>query len=160
MHSRESNVKRTMRKYLDNPMHHVHAKKGGYEVMIKRQGVVYRVWLSASGRADGEVLAEAMALRDKFVAMAGPLLRGARGTYRRSRSNTGIPGISEFTRWMKSTPREAFAVGWRENGRARKKFISYGAGLRSREVALRMAVEIRRRVGAVVEESQVEGACL
>lgn len=128
----------------------IHPDRTGLRVMVRRNGMTYHAHVLAHSE---EAYTEARRLRDRFLSIVGPIVRRGkeRGPYRKPRSNTGIVGISEVCRWKKSKPHDAFAVHWRESLRPKMKYIEFGPGLRTREAALRMAIEVRRAAGAVME---------
>lgn len=109
---------------------------GGFVVRIKRGDVK----LTFCTRE----LARALAVREQFVALHG------RVAIRPARSNTGITGISEVTKWWHNRPYDCFQVTTgnpRRPGNMRRFF--YRAG--ERQAALRAAIAHRARVLGLAE---------
>lgn len=100
-------------------------------VRVKRGGMTYRAWVRGT---DAEALRIAVAKRDEFLRIHGVF----------AKSNTGVEGISETEQWVQNRRIACFAVHWSDD-RRRTKRIHFGA-MRSRETALRMAVDLRRRM--------------
>jgi hypothetical protein len=126
----------------------------GFSVVIVRGAITYRAWVR---KGDG-ALEEAKRLRDEFVALAGPMHKGSNNAKprSRSRSNTGVPGISETTTWKRSRPYPIFVVSWSEGKRRKTRSIIYG-GKRTRRQAFELAVAQRRAIGAVIPEGAYAG---
>lgn len=113
--------------------------KGGYNVRVGRAGVVYRAWVR-DGSAAG--LARAIALRDRFLRLHGEVNRHRV----QGKSNTGLAGISETTKWKRNHSYPGFSVDWCERGRHRNKHFRYAPGLCTREQAAAQARAFRARV--------------
>jgi hypothetical protein len=117
---------------------------GGYVVRIKRSGVKL-IYCTAS-------LARALEKRDEFLTLHGRIAIAA------PRSNTGITGISEVTKWRHNRAYDCFQVTTaspRQPG-AMKRF-----GFRTlaeREQALQSAINHRAR-GLGISAQEVTHAC-
>lgn len=115
----------------------ISAHPDGWLVRVMRKGICYQAFVSRS-RVDA--LAEAIRLRDRFITIHGAI--AGRGPSKRALSNTGIVGISETIHWRRSRPLDCFLVSAAPNFRRRIYFGEH----RPREVALRLAVELRRKM--------------
>lgn len=134
--------------------------KGGYNVRVGRAGVVYRAWVPGSyrppsspspggeGRGEGgplstdAALARAIALRDRFLRIHGEVNRHRV----QGKSNTGLAGISETTKWKRNHSYPGFSVDWCERGRHRNRHFRYAPGFCTREQAAAQARSFRARV--------------
>ena len=121
----------------------------GYALRIKRGGVKL-VFLTRD-------LALAIQRRDQFIAQHGDVRRIAR-------SNTGLVGITEVTKWFHSHAYPCFQVTTRHPKHGDMKRFFYGLTsdrrpLTSRREALRAAVAHRTRLtGERITEQQIEEA--
>lgn len=126
----------------------------GLVVRVVRWGVIYRAFVgtglpigrpsrqsSMTPRAFAESLARAVALRDRFIRIAGEVNRHRV----RGHSNTGLAGISETTKWRRNHRLPGFAVSWRERGRQKVRSFFYGQ-MRTRERARAQAIAWREHV--------------
>jgi hypothetical protein len=128
---------------------------GGYVVRVTRAGVKL-----VSCTAD---LARAIAIRDQFIQQHGDVKRIAR-------SNTGLLGITEVTKWHHSRAYPCFQVTTRhpKHGDMKRFFYSGGGSSRltsdlrpltSRRDALRAAAAHRARLtGERITDQQIEEA--
>jgi hypothetical protein len=114
---------------------HICAHPEGLLVRIRRGDVTYQAFVNKSR---SNALAEAIAIRERFLQIAGR-------PKRKARSNTGVLGVSEITHWKRSRPYDVFSVSWSAGGRVYHRRVSYGLK-RSRESALREAVALRVRM--------------
>jgi hypothetical protein len=127
----------------------------GFLVRVQRQGVELRAFVP---RGHADPLAEALRQRDRFYRIAGAV-EARRGPRTRSRSNTGIPGISETQTWRHGQPYPNLCVSWSDVGVHHTARVYFGHG-RSRSEAMRCAIELRReKAGAVITAQQEEVAC-
>ena len=111
----------------------------GYRVIINRTGVRYQVFIKF-GDDKPAALARAIAERDNFFAEHGEF--GTSG--QRPRSNTGISGISEVTKWFHNKPAECFSVTAGHPRHGITRFFYRGS--KQRSVALRRAIAHRARL--------------
>lgn len=119
---------------------HICAHQGSLCVRVIRGGVTYRATISGQS---AEALAQAVAQRDRFLALAAQL---PPAPARAPRSNTGLAGISETVKLRPLTTAECFAVSWQTScGHQTTRRITYGAH-RPRAQALRAAIALRARM--------------
>ena len=111
----------------------------GYLVRVRRGGVIYQAFVAGHSPA---ALIEAVARRDRFVAIYGTVTEHRQG---RVFSNTGICGVSETVSWSRWVSNPCFNVSWRSGGRQHCRRVYYGRH-RTREEALRLAVALRQRM--------------
>jgi len=116
----------------------------GYRVLISRPGIKFDVFIrfgKVGGRTSAKpaALARAIAERDRFLALHGRTYSG-----QQPRSNTGISGISEVTKWFHNRPLDCFQVTIARSQRIHPKRFAFrhAAG---REPALRAAIAWRSR---------------
>jgi hypothetical protein len=123
-------------------------EKGGvYRIKINRGKLRF---MGSVRLSEPDALDRAIRIRDQFLKAAGPVLVPlTHGAPAGVKSNTGYRGICETTKWTKYRPRPCFMV--EVSRRPRKlKIFCYGPRVRSREEALRLAIELRNRtVGGV-----------
>jgi hypothetical protein len=112
----------------------------GLLIRVKRREKIFQATVPNS--YPGDARAEAIRIRDGFLAEAGPAVPCVQPV----RSNTGIQGISETTMWSHSRPYPIFSVDWWVNGRHFKRGIQYGTNGVAREVALAKAKALRERM--------------
>jgi hypothetical protein len=137
----------------------ISAHPDGYVVRVKRSGVFYQAFVAKGFKAQGSTfhvdggptlnlehgtlnaaLAEAVRLRDRFIAIHGAI--APKGSHKKAYSNTGVVGVSEATAWHHSKPYDCFIASWRETGRGRTKRFYYGEH-RARAEAFHAAVQWR-----------------
>jgi hypothetical protein len=111
----------------------------GYRVMIKRASLKFDA-LFKFGSDKPAALARAIAERDAFFAACGETSHSGQ----KVRSNTGIAGISEVTKWFHNRPLDCFQVTiGRPQTTGVKRFTYHGVA--GRERALRAAIAHRTR---------------
>ena len=114
----------------------IYANTGaGFVVKIKRAKVQFVECIPFSGD-EAAALVTAVARRDALLAQHG------RVAIDQARSNTGITGICEVTKWFHSKPYDCFQVTTRNPRRGGMKRFFY-RGLAQRPRALRAAVAFR-----------------
>lgn len=125
---------------------------GGWIVRIKRGAVKFTACVPFGLDRDAS-LAQAVALRDRFYARHGKFALAP------ARSNTGITGITEVTKWFHSRPYDCFQVTATNPRRGGMKRFYY-KGETDRTRALRAAVSHRARVTGLSEERITAGVTL
>lgn len=148
----------------------------GWLVRVQRGGVLYQAFVphgyqvikpagSSGSRPENiqpdnmqPALRRAIALRDRFLRLAGPL-PSRRAPRTRARSNTGVVGVSETAHWRAHRCYPCFIVSWSEprpgpgKGRHRTRRIYIRPGQReqafTRACALRAAA-IGRAIGSAI----------
>ena len=111
----------------------------GYRVIINRAEVRFQAYF-AFGDDKAMALKRAIVERDNFFAVHGS--GGISG--QRPRSNTGISGISEVTKWFHNKPAECFSVTAGHPRHGITRFFYRGS--KQRSVALRRAIAHRARL--------------
>ena len=121
---------------------HIYANTGGgYVVRIKR-GDVKLTFCTRD-------LAAAVAARDRFLALHGRI------AIPRPKSNTGVTGISEVTKWFHSKPYDCFSVTAGHPRKGVHRF--FYRTLADRPRAWREAVAARARLLGVTEAEVTKG---
>lgn len=113
----------------------------GFRVIIHRPELTYRAFVKF-GDDRAAALKKAQALRDEFFAVHGEF--GISG--QRPRSNTGISGISEQTKWFHGQPKQCFQVTCGHPKKGMRRF--YYQTFAGRELALNRAVAHRQKLEA------------
>lgn len=123
-----------------------------YRVRIQRQNITLQAYLPfTTPETQAAALQLAIRTRDQFLIAAGPALpkRAPAPEYRPGsrlpRSNTGIPGICETTKWVGGTREDCFSVYLGKHHEPKMKRVYYGK-MRSREAALQKAIALRASV--------------
>jgi hypothetical protein len=81
-------------------MKHIHPDPHGYRVEVERNGVRFRACIPfGSDRA--AALRQARSARNEFLAGCAAI---------KSRSNTGVAGVTELTHWTSGLPQTCFVV--------------------------------------------------
>ncbi len=118
------------------------AHPDGLLVRIQRGDVLFQAFVGGSS-ACPIALARAVATRDKFLALAGPISK--RRGQQRVRSNTGVQGVSETTMWRHDRAYPCFSVDWSVSGTHKMKRVFYGRGV-ARAEALQRAIALRQQM--------------
>lgn len=126
----------------------ISAHPDGLLVRIKLGAVLFQAFIPKTHKTP---LARALALRKKFLALAGPAKQPKRLGVQQVRSNTGVAGVSETTMWRHDRPYPCFSVDWSVAGRHQMKRIHYGGSATSlsRPEALRVAIALREQMTGV-----------
>lgn len=125
----------------------------GWRVIINRSDLRYQAFV-AFGGDKAAALQKAIAIRDEYFALVG-VAESPSG--QRARSNTGISGISEQTKWFHGKPYYCFEVSCGHPRKGTRRF--YYRNVSGREQALAAAIEHRnQRVAATYPKTEV--ACV
>jgi hypothetical protein len=134
------------------------AHRDGWLVQVKRSGIKYQAFFGY-GPDRAASLQRAIAERDRFYDLYGRYATG-----HKPRSNTGLCGISETTKWSHGRPYECFSVSFQRGAVGMKRFRYRTPGDRSR--ALRDAVAYRARLSGedfadlMKQAEQLEALCV
>lgn len=133
------------------------AHPDGWLVQVTRSGIKYQAYF-AYGKDRAAALQRAIAERERFFDLYGRYVTG-----HKPRSNTGIAGISETTKWSHGKPYETFSVSFKRGAVGMKRFRYRTLGDRSR--ALRKAIAYRARIAGedfaelLKQSEKMEAAC-
>lgn len=116
-------------------MKNIIERSSGYRVKIQRERLTYRAYVPY-GHDRAAALRQAVALRDEFYAVHGQY--GPSG--QAPRSNTGITGICETTKWYGGKPYSCFEVCHGRHTYRRFVFKT----LSEREAAMASAIALRQ----------------
>ena len=123
-------------------MKNIYSDGYGYRVQIERNGIRFDSFIGF-GTDRAAALQKAVAVRDDFLAKAEVL---------RSRSNTGVAGITELSHWTSGSARQCFQVTCGSPGPGWMRRFFYRT-FAERQRALRAACHHRaRRAGEPVQQ--------
>lgn len=131
---------------------HIYPNSGaGYVIRLKRAQVQIVACIPFGGD-QAAALVRAVAKRDALLAEHGP------AGIAPARSNTGITGICEVTKWFHSKPYDCFQVTTASPKKTGSMKRFFYRGESDREVALRRAIAHRARVLGVSEAEVLKEA--
>jgi hypothetical protein len=120
-------------------MNHIYAHPDGWIVKLIRGGIRYQAFI-AHGTDRAAALKKAEATRDEFIR-----IHGAQHVIP-ARSNTGLLGITEVTKWSHGKPQPCFQVTLGDPRKTTRRF-NYRTFM-GREVALQKAIAHRQKLEA------------
>ena len=120
-----------------NGMNHIYPHPDGWIVKVTRAGIRYQAFV-AHGADRPAALKKAKATRDEFIRIHGE------HHVIPPRSNTGLLGITETTKWSHGKPKPCFQVtlGDPRHSTRRFNYTTFG----QRETALQKAIAHRRKL--------------
>lgn len=120
-------------------MNHINPHPDGWIVKVIRAGIRYQAFV-AHGADRAAALAQAEATRDEFIRIHGAHATPA------PRSNTGLLGITEVTKWNHGKPQPCFQVTLGDPRHSTRRF-NYTT-FSQREKALKKAIAHRQKLEA------------